>query len=61
MGVSRSVVSDSLQFHGPLPARLLCPWNFPCKNIGVTCYFLLQEIFLTQESNPRIAGRFSTD
>ena len=24
------------------PARRLCPWGFPGKNIGVGCYFLLQ-------------------
>ena len=23
-------------------ARLLCPWNFPGKNTGVGCHFLLQ-------------------
>ena len=28
-----------------------CPWNFPGKNTGVVCHFLLQGIFLTQESN----------
>ena len=33
------------------PARLLCPWNFSGKNIGVVCYFLLQGIFPTQGSN----------
>ena len=27
-----SVMSDSLQPHGLQPAKLLCPWNFPCKN-----------------------------
>ena len=27
--VSHSVVSNSLQPHGLLPARLLCPWDFP--------------------------------
>ena len=32
--------------------RLLCPWNSPGKNIGVGCHPLLQEIFLTQGSNP---------
>ena len=31
--------------------RLLCPWNFPGKNNGVGCHFLLQGIFLTQGSN----------
>ena len=46
------VVSNSLQPHGLQPARLVCPWNFPCKNTGVGCYFLLQGIFLTQGLNP---------
>ena len=27
------------------PLRLLCPWDFPGKNTGVGCYFLLQGIF----------------
>ena len=31
--------------------RLLCPWDFPGKNSGVGCHFLLQEIFPTQGSN----------
>ena len=30
---------------------LLYPWDFPCKNTVVGCYFLLQGIFLTQGSN----------
>ena len=33
------------------PARLLCPWDFPGKNPGMGCHFLLQGIFLTQGSN----------
>ena len=32
--------------------RLLCPWNFPGKNTGVGCHFLLQEVFPIQGSNP---------
>ena len=36
------------------PARLVCPWNFPGKNTGVGCHFLLQGIFPTQGSNPRL-------
>ena len=32
--------------------KLLCPWDFPGKNKGVSCHFLLQGILLTQESNP---------
>ena len=41
-------MSNSLQHHELQPARLLCPWDFPGKNTGVDCYFLLQGIFLTQ-------------
>ena len=32
--------------------RLLCPWDFLGKSIGVGCYFFLQGIFPTQGSNP---------
>ena len=48
--VSRSVMSDSL-CQGLQPTRLLCPWDFPGKNTGVGCHFLLQGIFPTQGSN----------
>ena len=34
------------------PTRHLCPWDFPGKNTGVGCHFLLQGIFLTQGLNP---------
>ena len=43
---------DSLRPHGLQPTRLLCPWDFPGKDTGVGCHFLLQGIFPTQESNP---------
>ena len=33
-------------------ASPLCPWDFPGKNTGVGCHFLLQGIFLTRGSNP---------
>jgi len=36
------------------PTRLLCPWNFPGKNTGVSCHLLLQGIFLTQGSNSHL-------
>ena len=40
------------------PTRLLCPWDFPRKNTGVGCHFLLQGvlqgIFLTQGLNPHL-------
>ena len=34
--------------------QLLCPWDSPGKNTGGVCHFLLQGIFLTQGSNPRL-------
>ena len=40
-----------LQPHGLQHATLLCPWDFPGKNTGVGCHFLLQGIFLTQGSH----------
>ena len=40
-----------LHTHGLQPARLLCPWDSPGKNIGVGCHFLLQGIFLTRGLN----------
>ena len=49
---SCSVLSDSLRLHGLQPTRLLRPWNFPGKNTGVGCHFLLQEFFSTQGMNP---------
>ena len=33
------------------PASLLCPWDFPGKNTGVGCHFLLQGLFPTQGLN----------
>ena len=44
-------MSDSLRPHGLAPAWLLCPCDFPGKNTGVGCHFLLQGIFPTQELN----------
>ena len=46
------ITVDSLQPHGLQPARLLHPWDFPGKNTGVGCHFLLQGIFPTQGQNP---------
>ena len=48
---SHSVVSDSLKPHGLEPAKLLCPWDFPDRNTGLGCHFVLQGIFPTRESN----------
>ena len=50
-----SVVFNSFRLHGRMRlmelSRLHSPWNFPGKNTGVDCYFLLQEIFPAQGSN----------
>ena len=43
------------------PAWLLCPWDFPSKNIGVGCHFLLQGIFPTQGLNPHLLQVFCID
>ena len=47
-------VCDPLDCHRPPTPRLLWPWNFPGKNTGMGCHFLLQGIFLTQVSNPHL-------
>jgi len=52
--------------HGLYPAKLLCLWNFPGKNTGAVCHFLLQGIFPAPGIAPRSAaslelvGRFFT-
>ena len=44
--------------------RLLCPWDFPGRNTGVGCYFLLQGIFpapgveLASPAPPALVGGF---
>ena len=51
--VSRTVVSDSSQYHGLQPVQLLHPWNSPGKSsTGMGCHSLLQGIFLTWGLNP---------
>ena len=50
VGDSSSVTPDSLRRHGLQPTRL-CPWDFPGKNAGVGCHFLLQ---LQLETQPKI-------
>ena len=47
-------MSDSLRPHGLQPNRLLHPWDFPAKNTGVGCHFLLQ-----RSSQPRDWTRVS--
>ena len=60
------IVFNDLRPCGLQSTRLLCPWNFPGKNTGVGCHFLLQGIFPTQGLNlrffasPALAGGFFT-
>ena len=42
---------NSLRPRGLQPIKLFCPWDFPGKDTGVGCHFLVQRIFLTQGSN----------
>ena len=42
-----------MSWHGLQPARLLCPWDSPGKNIGVGCHALFQGFFTTQGLNLR--------
>ena len=46
-----SVVSDSVQPYGLQSARILCPWDSPGENNGMSCHALLQGIFPTQGLN----------
>ena len=46
-----SVTSDSLQYFGLEPTKLLYPWDSLGENTGVGCHFLLQGIVSTQGSN----------
>ena len=47
-----SVAQSCLTLCNLQPTRLLCPWDFPGKDTGLGCHFLLQGIFPTQGSNP---------
>ena len=64
-----SVVSDSCDPMDYSPPRLLCPWKFLGKNIGMGCHFFLQGFFQNQGLKPGsgfifcatcTAGRFFT-
>ena len=39
-------MSDSLRPYELEPARLLHPWDFPGKNTGVGCHFLLYLVLI---------------
>ena len=49
--VSHSVVCDYSGSHGWQPARILCPWDFPGKNTGISVHALFKGIFLIQGLN----------
>ena len=51
-GQCQSLSRVCLPHPGLQLTRILCPWNFPSKNTGVGCHFLLQGSFHTQGSNP---------
>ena len=43
-------MSDSVRPHRWQPTRLPCSWDFPSKNTGVGCHFLLQCMKVKSES-----------
>ena len=55
-----------LQPHGLQYTKFFCSWDFPGKNTGMGCHFLLQgnlpnpRIELLSLSSPALAGRFFT-
>ena len=50
--LSHSVVPSSFVTPWTIPIRLLCPWNFPGKNTGVSCHLLLLHVLLLQGIYP---------
>ena len=46
---SHYVLSDLFATLWTVPARILYPWDFPSKNTGVSCHFLLHGIFSTND------------
>ena len=52
--LNRAVMSNSLQSHGLLPARLLCPWGFSRQEYWSGRHALLQGIYPTQGLNPSL-------
>ena len=62
----QAFVSNSLSPCGLLPSWLLCPWDFPGKNTGAGCHFLLPGnlpnpgIEPMSPVSPELAGGFFT-
>ena len=49
---------QSFRLCAPPPTRLLCPWDFPGKNTGVSCHFLRGSAWLRHRT--RLSCVFST-
>ena len=47
-------MSDSFVTPGTVACQAALSWDFPGKNPGMGCHFLLQGIFLTQGLNPHL-------
>ena len=50
-GLGTQLCLTLLWSRGVWPPRLLYRWDYPSKNTGMGCHFLLQGIFPTQELN----------
>ena len=51
-GLTRKINEEmEIQGQGPQPARLLCPWDSPGKNAGVSSHSLPQGIIPAQGWN----------
>ena len=48
---ARLAMSNAPRPHWTVAHQLLCPWDFPGKNTGVGCHFLLQGTFPARGSN----------
>ena len=63
LGYACSVTQSCLHLSDSMdrsPPKLLCPWDFPSKNTGVGCPFLLQGIKPVSAASPALAGEFFT-
>ena len=51
-----------LRPHGLYPTWVFCPWDFPGKNTGVSCHFLLRGSSWPriEHESPALAGEFFT-
>ena len=55
------VAKSCATLYNPMDCRLLCPCDFPGRNTGVGCSFLLQRIFSSpciKPISPKLSGRY---